>query len=340
MQMYICMDMTKTYDKIQTRPLITDDATRRHTVTVRLTTWNLVVSPKGGSTPKQTCWLTFSREVTWTWTWLRMKCAWKIGWRGCGKSHGTPLWKPRSTASRGQWPIGFKSGGSDTLESLDSEDQSLWKMTKRVMRVPTPSPPSKVPGGLALWGSDNAEALADSLEAQFYPANDPSGPAVIGMVNRAMRAYEYAPASEPNFSSPSEVFQANKGLKAGKALGSNGKPKRVLRHLPKRTITFITKVFNTVLRRQYYPSVWKHARVVSILKPGKDPTLPSFYRPTGLLDTVDKLFEKILLARVLWEINERGLLRDEHFGFDPGTARSCNRTALLKEWTETSSTSG
>jgi hypothetical protein len=30
---------------------------------------------------------------------------------------------------------------SDTLESLDSEDQSLWKMTKRVMRVPTPSPP-------------------------------------------------------------------------------------------------------------------------------------------------------------------------------------------------------
>jgi hypothetical protein len=32
---------------------------------------------------------------------------------------------------------------SDTMESLDSEDQSLWKMTKRVMRVPTPSPPCK-----------------------------------------------------------------------------------------------------------------------------------------------------------------------------------------------------
>ena len=30
---------------------------------------------------------------------------------------------------------------STTLESLDPEDQSLWRMTKRVMRVPTPSPP-------------------------------------------------------------------------------------------------------------------------------------------------------------------------------------------------------
>jgi hypothetical protein len=30
---------------------------------------------------------------------------------------------------------------SDALESLDSEDQSLWKMTKRVVRVPTSSPP-------------------------------------------------------------------------------------------------------------------------------------------------------------------------------------------------------
>jgi hypothetical protein len=68
---------------------------------------------------------------------------------------------------------------SDALESLDSEDQSLWKMTKRVMQVPTPSPPLLVPGGLALSDSEEAEALADSVEAQFQPVNDPSDPAVI-----------------------------------------------------------------------------------------------------------------------------------------------------------------
>jgi hypothetical protein len=63
---------------------------------------------------------------------------------------------------------------SNTLESLDPKDQSLWKMTRRVMRIPTPSPPLVTPGGLALFDSEKAEALADSLEAQFKPVNNPS----------------------------------------------------------------------------------------------------------------------------------------------------------------------
>ena len=63
--------------------------------------------------------------------------------------------------------------------------------------------------------------------------------------------------------------------------------------------------------------MWKHARVISLFKPGKDPALPSSYRPISLLDTVGKLFEKILLSRTMAEINSRGLLRDEQFGFRP-----------------------
>jgi hypothetical protein len=55
--------------------------------------------------------------------------------------------------------------------------------------------------------------------------------------------------------------------------------------------------------------------VVPILKPGKDSTLPSSYRLVSLLDTVGKVFEKMLLTRVLREVNERGLLCDEQFGF-------------------------
>ena len=42
---------------------------------------------------------------------------------------------------------------SATLQSLNPENQSLWKMTKRATRVPTPSPPLVTPGGLALSDS-------------------------------------------------------------------------------------------------------------------------------------------------------------------------------------------
>jgi len=58
---------------------------------------------------------------------------------------------------------------SATLGSLHPEDQSLWRMNKRVMRVPTPSPLLVTPGRIALSNSETAEALADSLGTQFQP---------------------------------------------------------------------------------------------------------------------------------------------------------------------------
>jgi hypothetical protein len=75
--------------------------------------------------------------------------------------------------------------------------------------------------------------------------------------------------------------------------------------------------------------------VISILKSGKDPMLPSSYRPISLLDTAGKLFEEILLTRVLTEVNERGLLCDEQFVFRHRYSTRCSWPALLKESTET-----
>jgi hypothetical protein len=87
--------------------------------------------------------------------------------------------------------------------------------------------------------------MADSLEDQFQSVNDPTDLAVIEMVNEAMRAYEYAPASKLKLISPSEVLQAIRGLNVGNDPGPNGTPNMVLRHLPK-----CAKVFNAVIRRQ------------------------------------------------------------------------------------------
>ena len=72
--------------------------------------------------------------------------------------------------------------------SLDPEDQSLWRMTKRVMRVPTPPPPLVTPGGIALSDSEKAVALTDNLEAHFQPVTDPLVPAVIETVDVALRS--------------------------------------------------------------------------------------------------------------------------------------------------------
>jgi hypothetical protein len=186
-------------------------------------------------------------------------------------------------------------------------------MTKWVMRVPTPSAPWSTQGEWALSDAEKSEALADNLEAQFQPLTDPSVPAVIETVDVGLRSYFMAPAGQPKLTDPEEVQEAIRGLKVGKAPG----PNRGLKHLPQRAVSLLVLIFNAILLTHHFPTAWKYARVISILKLEKDPALPLSYRPISLLDTIGKLLENILLARILHEVNVRGLMRDKQFGFRP-----------------------
>jgi len=148
---------------------------------------------------------------------------------------------------------------------------------------------------------------------------------MIETVDVALRSCFLSPASEPQLTTPDEVHEATRGLKVTKAPGPNCLPNRALKHLHRRAVSLLARIFNAVLPTHHLPPTWKHARVISILKPGKDPALPSSYRPISLFDTIGKLFEKILLVRILQVVNERGLLRDEQFGFRP------NHRTLLQQ---------
>jgi hypothetical protein len=105
-----------------------------------------------------------------------------------------------------------------------------------------------------------------------------------------------------------------------------------LKHLPQRAVLLLVQNFNAILLTHHFPSLWKHARVISTLKPGKDPALPP-YRPISLLDAIGKLFEQILLPRILHEVSERGLMRDEQFGFRPRHSTSLQRVRLVERIT-------
>jgi hypothetical protein len=140
------------------------------------------------------------------------------------------------------------------------------------------------PGGIAS-DSEKAESFADNLETQFQPVTDRSFPAVIETVDVWLRSYFMAPASEPNLTDPEVVQEAIRALKVSKAPGPNGIPHRALKHLPQRAISPLVLIFKAILTH-HFPTAWKHARVISILKPGKHSALRSSYRPISLLDTI------------------------------------------------------
>ncbi|GBN60070.1 RNA-directed DNA polymerase from mobile element jockey [Araneus ventricosus] len=79
----------------------------------------------------------------------------------------------------------------------------------------------------------------------------------------------------------------------------------------------MTEIFNHILKFRHFPNCWKTARVLPILKPGKDPTHPVSYRPISLLPTVSKIGEKLILNRYLTHATKLRLPMPQQFGFTP-----------------------
>jgi hypothetical protein len=130
-----------------------------------------------------------------------------------------------------------------------------------------------------------------------------------------------------------EFQDAFRGLKVSKAPGPNGLPNKAVRHLPQRAISLLVAILNAALLSQYFAPVWKHAGVISILKRGRYPSLPSSYRPISLLVTIGKLFERILHSRFLSEVSGHGLPRDEQFGFRPKHSTTLQLARLVERVT-------
>jgi hypothetical protein len=84
-------------------------------------------------------------------------------------------------------------------------------------------------------------------------------------------------------------------LKLGKACGFDGIPNECLRHLPRRTLANLTHLFNHCLGLGHFPAPWKEVKIITLLKPAKDPKFPQNLRPISLLSTTGKLFETLLL---------------------------------------------
>jgi hypothetical protein len=154
-------------------------------------------------------------------------------------------------------------------------------------------------------------------------------------VDVALRSLFLTTDSEPKLNTPDEVQETIRVLKVSKASTMKVIPNRDLKHHTKRALSRLVQIFKAILLTHHSPTVWKHARVISILKPGKYPELPSSYRPIILLETNGKLFKKIPLARILHVVNEYGLVRDEQFCFRPRHSTSLQLAPIVERITRT-----
>ena len=100
-----------------------------------------------------------------------------------------------------------RSSGPIALEDDEAADESSYSISLLVTQR-----------GFALSDSEKAETLSDNLGTQFQPVTETSAPAVIEMVDVALKSYFLIPASRPHVTIPDQVHAGMKVSKSARLL--------------------------------------------------------------------------------------------------------------------------
>ena len=94
--------------------------------------------------------------------------------------------------------------------------------------------------------------------------------------------------------------EAVSAVPLGKSPGPDGIQAEHLRHGGYPLILFLTRIFNAILVTGRVPASFACGYVIPLLKStDKDPSIPSNYRGISLTSVVGKVFERLLLSRLL-----------------------------------------
>ncbi len=105
----------------------------------------------------------------------------------------------------------------------------------------------------------------------------------------------------------------------------------MLKYMPDNQIKYILRFFNQIWSSGTLPSSWSLSHIVPILKPGKDPTSASSYRPISLTCVLGKILEKIIVKRLDWILNYYNLYDNNQCGFRAGCSTMDHIVRLQQE---------
>ena len=96
---------------------------------------------------------------------------------------------------------------------------------------------------------------------------------------------------------PEEVLKIISGLKNSKSTVTDYLDTAVLKLVADDILPAVTHFINLSLQQSTFPSIWKQAKLVPLLKKG-DPLNPKNYRPVALLPILSNILEKVVLLRL------------------------------------------
>ncbi|GFW95677.1 putative RNA-directed DNA polymerase from transposon X-element [Trichonephila clavipes] len=117
-----------------------------------------------------------------------------------------------------------------------------------------------------------------------------------------------------------DMFELKRALSSAHNTGPgpDGISYELLRHLNEDSLVSLLYLFNRIWREQVYPTQWQEAIVIPILKPGKDPKNPLSYRPIALTSCLCKTLERMVNARLVYQLEKNKCIPLFQSGFRKG----------------------
>ena len=118
--------------------------------------------------------------------------------------------------------------------------------------------------------------------------------------------------------SPAEFLAAASNLSSSTATGPDKVAYPMLKHLPRSGMDLLLHIFNLSWSSHSFPSIWKTSSIIPIHKMGKPLDSPASFRSISLTSCISKLFERIILSRLLFFLESNSILSSRQAGFRPG----------------------
>ena len=209
------------------------------------------------------------------------------------------------------------------LNQHRSSDSVLWRKISSIENANTQKPPRcpilKMEDEIVATPLEVANAFAEQLKQTFTPTNEPEFHEPIKeTIENATKVVFKTPANGHQLPQPAtahEVMTILKDIRGRGAPGADKITNKALKHLPEEFHHIMANLANSSMRLSHIPAQWKHAEIVMIPKPGKNPTNVTSYRPISLLCTMSKILERIVKYRMLAWIHEKNVVSKYQSGF-------------------------
>lgn len=205
---------------------------------------------------------------------------------------------------------------NDFLQKLPTGKKKFWKIAKAIKGKREAVSQLIVNGAEVHDNVSKANHIADVFENSHQITYD-----VVSTADRYVNKHiEWLDSQQisnitDELTNKEEIQFYVKSMQNKKAPGKDGIKPIILKKMPDVFFKFIATIFNWCLCNGYFPKQFKKAKVIPILKPGKDKKLPNSYRPISMLNVLDKIFEKIILGRLKDFTDRHCILNKEQFGF-------------------------